>query len=361
MKLLKYQHINQEIKEKLLEIAFKIKGFNKSGENDISKYAESYFLRIFKILYKNDGWQFDRATKVNQDTYDLYDEANKICIQITSNNRKTKLEKTINLFENKHKGINFNQLVILFLTDKKPKTTKSNYKIDINTYSIIEFGSLIENKCTDIELLDIRDIFNQKSNLEPFQLEKSMKYPTVEEFLRCMKIESELREELVKENLSTLTDRVQNPYNQFKSSRFILRDYNCTEYPEINDSSRWSRTYLYDFYERGILVWPDATYGTRVRINQKEEWYIETVKEYNEDVPEGFETRDIRIIAKLPYQNILYWKFGDDTYYRDYHIYCRYNGIEKSPFVEIEYKINDGYGYFLESLAISKRINRDDA
>ena len=48
--------INNEIKNKLFEIAFVVSCFNKSGYNDISKYAESYFQQIFNIVFqKKDG------------------------------------------------------------------------------------------------------------------------------------------------------------------------------------------------------------------------------------------------------------------------------------------------------------------
>lgn len=93
MSLINVQHLNQSIKDKLFEIVFKIKCFNLTGDIDISRYAETYFKDILNVVFESNNWSFEKANKINQDTYDLYDEKNKVCIQLTSNVRSTKKEQ----------------------------------------------------------------------------------------------------------------------------------------------------------------------------------------------------------------------------------------------------------------------------
>src|SRR5690606_30892401 len=142
MSLIDFQHLHQQIKDKLFEISYKINYFNKSGDTDISKYAETYFKELFNIIYKRKNWNFTKSVKVNQDTYDLFDEKNKICIQITSNKRKNKKDKTIKLFEKNHLNNGFETLIIFFTTQSKPKSS-DELNFNYIDYNIIEFTGLI--------------------------------------------------------------------------------------------------------------------------------------------------------------------------------------------------------------------------
>ena len=72
-------------------------------------------------------------------------------------------------------------------------------------------------------------------------------------------------------------------------------------------------------------------------------------------VPKGSVKINIRILGKLPYANITYWQDGDE-YYSDYHLFCKYIGIDNSPFDEITYKYENRLGYFWDDLDLSKKI-----
>ena len=162
MSLFSFQQLNQQIKDKLFEIAYKVSCFNKSGDNDISKYAEAYFRLLFNVIYKNKKWSFEKAVKINQDTYDLYDQKNKVCIQITSNSRNSKKSETIKSFEAVHFGKGYDTLIILFISDSKPKPDKLNRKFHYEDYNINEFSNLIEGNCNQKQLFEIRDILNER-------------------------------------------------------------------------------------------------------------------------------------------------------------------------------------------------------
>ena len=365
MSIIDFQHLQQQIKNKLFEISYKIECFNKSGDFDISRYAETYFKLLLNIIYKKDGWNFEKATKINQDTYDLYDIANKVYIQITSNNRTQKKLSTIKQFEEKYCNDEFSTLIILFTSNSKPKKTFKTNEFNYLDFDIVEFSSLIESKCGQTELLKIRDILLQNLDLQRNMIKATTNNRnnikvTEKEFLRCKKLEKVLREELIFKDYWKKIDReelVKYPDRKFKDSRFILRSIEDESYPNVDDNSSWCRAFMYDFYERGILIWLDALFGTKAIINEKEEWYIEDYEDRGKPIPNGCTKLNIRILGKLPFKNIVHYEDGDE-YYNDYHLFCKYLGVENSPYEGIVYKYENLYGYFWGELDLAKKIER---
>lgn len=363
MSVIKFQHLIQQIKDKLFEIAYKIKCFNKSGDNDICRYAESYFLKLINIIFKAKNWEFEKASKINQDTYDLYDIQNKICIQITSNISKAKKDKTILNFTKKYEHKEFNKLIIVYISEKKPKANNINLT-EYEDYNIIEFSNLFETYCNLQQLLEARDILvpnllpNIGTKNEPIE-NKIVRIEHAEaEFIRCIQLEKELKRELLIPEYGNEFDFIvlnKDPFKKFNSMRFILRSIEEDEYPNVTDSSKWERTFFYDFYDKGILTWIGATRGVTARVNENGNWYIEPYESKEKPFQKGFELKKIRIIGKIPYSNIVHWKQGDD-YYSDYQLFCKYLGIDESPYVEIEYRYDDSEGRYWENLELEKRI-----
>ena len=368
MSLVKYQHIIQEINEKLFEIVFKIKCFNKVGDFDINRYAESYFMRILNLVYKSENWELTKAVKINQDTYDLLDQKNKICVQITSRSDKRKKRKTIEMFNEKEHSKNFKKLVILYLSEKKPNSKDISISFDFFDLNITDLASLVEINCKEQDLLDLRDILKPRNLIDGLVDQNSKpvnKEESENEFEKRIQIEKDLKDELTINNYYQKIDHEElskNPYKKFKDSRFILRSYEDETYPQVNDKSKWSRTFMYDFYDRGILIWDDALLGTTARLNKEtEEWYIESYHESKEDLKKNEGRLCIRILGQLPYSNILHWKDGDE-YYNDYHLYCKYYGIMGTPFEGIEYRYsNERVGYFWNEMDTTKQIKQANA
>lgn len=368
MTLVRYQHIIQEINEKLFEIVFKIKCFNKIGDFDINRYAEGYFLKILNLIYKSDNWNLTKAIKINQDTYDLLDTQNKICVQITSQSNKSKKRKTIKMFKEKEHSENFEKLIILYLSDKRPNSNGIEIDFDFYDLNIIDLANLVKVKCKHHDLLELRDLLTPQNligkNVQPEQA-KLNRNESEEEFKRRIRLENELKKELVIDDYYRKLGNdvlVKNPYEKFKDSRFILRSYEDETYPEVNDQSRWNRTFMYDFYDRGILIWDDATLGTTARLNNEtKEWFIESYHESKEELEKNEERLCIRTLGLLPYSNILLWKDGDE-YYNEYHLYCKYYGILNSPFEAIEYRYSSEWdGYFWNEMDQTKQIIKANA
>jgi hypothetical protein len=360
MSLIEFQHISQQIKNKLYELSYKIDCFNKSGDLDISRYAETYFKEILNVIYSN-VWFFEKAVKINQDTYDLYDLKNKVCVQVTSNNRQSKKVKTIKQFEaNRHKDT-FDTLIILFTSNSKPKK-KLSCDFNCSDYDITELCGLIESKCIQEDLLKIRDIlyfdYEKDSKIvKSKEVDANSLAISEEEFKRCIKLEEDLKRDLlIPQYWKQFSDEEisKNPYQKFISSRFILRSYTDETYPSVENNSEWERTFMYDFYEKGILIWLGALAGYMVYVNNNNEWYIKDLFS-KEETPKGFVEVNLRILGKLPYKHILHYKDGDE-YYTDFHLFCKYDGIEKSPYVELIYYAKNNSGYFWIELDKNKRL-----
>lgn len=364
MTLLNFQHLHQQIKEKLFEIAYKVQCFGKSGDVDISRYAEAYFQAIFNIVFAKRGWSFQKAKKINQETFDLYDPANKVCIQITSNIRSSKKTGTVKSFEEKQLPKGFQTLIILFIADSKPKGDVTSGLFAYEDFSITELAGLIETTCDQKQLLEVREILTTKfdaSNLSSSKPPASKNEKVSQkEFLRRKKIEKELKEELVIPDYWKKIDREllnKQPWRKFKDSRFILRSISDETYPNGGDDVDWCRTFMYDFYERGILIDQGACIHYYAAINDKDDWFILDYSEKEKPLPKGYVQERIEILAKLPYKNIIHWEDGDE-YYNDYHLFCKYEGIANSPYDEVVYKRQNRLGYFWEDLDPKKKIER---
>lgn len=361
MSLLNFQHLNQQIRDKLFEISYKVSCFNKSGDMDISRYAEAYFRLLFNVIYKSKNWFFEKATKINQDTYDLYDKKNKVCIQITSNSRSSKKGDTLKSFETIQRKNGFEILIMLFISDTKPKADKTIREFIYEDYNIQEFCSLIEANCNQRQLLEIRDVLNERLDLDSLSAKKKVQKENVSqrEFLRRKKIECELKKELVILDYLNKIDRnhlVRDPFLKFKDSRFIQRSISDETYPSGGENAKWIRTFMYDFYERGILIDLGACIHYYAAIDADKNWHILDYEEREKELPSGFTKEQIRILGKLPYKNIVYWQDGDD-YYNDYHLFCEYNGINNSPYEEIIY-LREGGGYYWDELDKDKKTER---
>lgn len=73
-------------------LRYSVESSNKSGYNDANKAAENLFKDIFNSIY---GWDLTNLNEIenNYPAIDLSDKNEKLCIQITSKNDKTKIKK----------------------------------------------------------------------------------------------------------------------------------------------------------------------------------------------------------------------------------------------------------------------------
>ena len=143
----------EEILMYLSILRYIFKSRSKRGLYDLNKKSESFFKNLFNLIY---SWNLVDLNKIknNYPAIDLGDQKKKICIQITAENRSTKINNTLKKFI-KHKFyLKYERLVIFILTDKK------NYSKDFETKGKIDFDKLkdiwdIDDVLADVEELNI--------------------------------------------------------------------------------------------------------------------------------------------------------------------------------------------------------------
>jgi len=155
-----YKDVQTKIKLKLFQISEAVKFLNDCGDNDISRYAEGYFQQIFNILFAKKGWGFSKAQKVNQQTYDIYDEKNQVCIQITSNKRIEKRNDTIKSFRKNEFYKQYTTLILFVITkSKRRRKHEGELNFTFHEYNITDIAGLIEGLTFD-KVKAIWDLLN---------------------------------------------------------------------------------------------------------------------------------------------------------------------------------------------------------
>lgn len=92
---------------------------NRSGLFNINKDCEHIFCEFLNALYDLDLINLNDSLHSNYDAIDLGDVDNKICVQVTSQNRATKIRETINKFEKNKMQDSYSKLYFLILGRKK--------------------------------------------------------------------------------------------------------------------------------------------------------------------------------------------------------------------------------------------------
>lgn len=146
----------KEVAKSLALLSNEVTILNAINLYDINIAAEDFFPGLLNLIY---GYQLKNANHLekNAPAIDLYDEVNRIAIQVTSDSSSKKINHTIEEF-NKNKAYNrYDRLVVLVLTQKKKYTaafdTDGNFVFD-KTKDIWDVEDLIK----DIRKLDTEQI-----------------------------------------------------------------------------------------------------------------------------------------------------------------------------------------------------------
>lgn len=125
---------------------------------DINIVAEDFFSSLLNLIY---GYQLKNANYLekNAAAIDLYDEVNRIAVQVTSDSSSKKIHHTIKEFNKNRSYINYDRLVFLILTQKKRYTTV--FDTD---------GNFVFDKAKDI--WDIEDLMKDITELDTEQIKQ---------------------------------------------------------------------------------------------------------------------------------------------------------------------------------------------
>lgn len=130
-----------------------------NGFYDINKQCEPFFMEILNILY---GWKLVKAREVNHPGIDLFDDINKIAIQVTSQKSLSKVEKTIAIFDEKQYSTKYNRLIVLNVL------AKANHSKEIKAKSIT-FDQ-------DSDIIDVEDLIKEIEKCSDEKFERIFAY-----------------------------------------------------------------------------------------------------------------------------------------------------------------------------------------
>lgn len=124
--------------------------------HDINIHIENIFRDILNILYSDRNFVNLNTLEANFSAIDLGDNLNEIAFQITSTTSKTKVLNTITKYKDDY---NYQKVIMLYPTLKKPKRTKG-FEDDIDNKFLFEEWDLNDllSKINDANTEQIRNI-----------------------------------------------------------------------------------------------------------------------------------------------------------------------------------------------------------
>ena len=152
----------KEVAKSLALLSNEVTILNAINLYDINIVAEDFFPGLLNLIY---GYQLKNANDLekNAPAIDLYDEVNKIAIQVTSDSSSKKIYHTIEEFNKNKSYINYDRLVVLILTQKKKYTTA--FDTD---------GNFVFDKAKDI--WDVEDLMKDVRKLDTEQIKEISNY-----------------------------------------------------------------------------------------------------------------------------------------------------------------------------------------
>ncbi|PSW56843.1 SMEK domain-containing protein [Photobacterium leiognathi] len=122
--------------------------------NDCSVISENFFSRLINIIY---GFELKNINivKQNNSVIDLYDEKNRISVQVTSTSKLNKIKDCLTNFVDKKLYDDYDVLYIYILTKKQ-----KSYKVENESYGNFAFDS-------KIHVIDKIDLLRKMQGLDP--------------------------------------------------------------------------------------------------------------------------------------------------------------------------------------------------
>jgi len=168
MSLTNTNNLRDEIDIMLRHYIDGIKIRTKCNRNDSAVDAEGFFRNFLNLVYKF-NLSKDKIESSYNDTIDLHSIERRICVQVTAQNKKTKVEETVKLFIQKNKHNLYNELHFVILDRERSfkynKTKLSPHQVEIffHDYTTI-FKKLIDDFDSYDKIKEVYDFV--KSELE---------------------------------------------------------------------------------------------------------------------------------------------------------------------------------------------------
>lgn len=232
---------------------------SKLNLNDNSVISENFFARLLNLVY---GYRLENLNKVQQNAavIDLYDDENRLSVQVTSQSKSSKIKSCLSNFQKNELHKHYDTLLIYILTDKQ----KNGYSVDevsIDKFNfkakehILDKSDLLKemlNKTPEVQK-EVVDILKKFKNLLEDDVIVSNEERTIIDLIGLLSINQKASEF----DSETEIDPKRKIAKRFKEDAILIEDqyFNlCLEYaPVLNaveenndiDSAKHSRVAAY--------------------------------------------------------------------------------------------------------------------
>lgn len=233
--MLSLQKYLDNILDKLAWIESRVKRANSINLYDINIHSEKFFSNLLNLVYGYNLVNLNDFEK-NVHSIDLGDKNLKIAVQVTSNNTRTKIKKTIDGFIFKNYFENYERLVILIIGKKK------NYTTSFDTSGHFFFSK-------DSDILDIDDLIKEIKTKDTQELKKISEFLD-EEISEPSSKHSGINKEIfvgkMQQSAAALCRAKLTASGVPKEivSQIIAQDIGSTKFEYILSSSEEGKTYL---------------------------------------------------------------------------------------------------------------------
>lgn len=336
----------KEIVEQLTILRYKIELLAESNLYDANIIYEYHIKEILNLLY---DWKLINSNENNRNSpaIDLEDIKNSISVQVTSTNKKIKIQDTLNKFFSNNLDFTFKTLFIFILGKKQKSYTnleiKESFFFDPNIH-ILDFSD-INNRIAFLPTATIEKIRNILKN-DRLSSNKSNARSTFKNIQATRKM---IVKNLVRnlENREDICINYYDPSHCIISDDLIIRSIDDRKYPyfdedESKEIPSWYKVFSFKIDEYFIEV---AFMGVSdIVINKKNEWnYL--AQRSKDSIPNDLTIVRTGIIQRIPYEYIVDIEMENDDpiIYVDYH-----NGkpfTEELPFIKGYYRNEKDYQY----------------
>jgi hypothetical protein len=290
----------KSISNHFTNIEIQIRNLNSQNLCDLSIISETWIGDILNLVFdyklKNTN-----SNKSNYPGIDLVDNENRISVQVTAEKTKTKIQKTLNVFEENCFIEKYDKLIIFILGEKQkgysklviPKELQFNANEDIMDFKLLlKYISFLPlNKIEEIDRYLETELSNSAKNKQDTSLSNFKKTLALKK-----RIMRDLVLKLTEENWRKYNNCFYyNPSQKFLYSHLIIRFYKDKSFPEGTDQSTftWMKGQIWDFYESGL----EFVYmiSENVILEEDGTWYL--TKEETDNTLKG-----CCLFLRIPYE-----------------------------------------------------------
>ena len=281
------------------------------------------------------------SLKMNFPAIDLGDKSNSLCVQVTSTKSSSKIQQTIDKFNENNLNKDYEELFIIILGKKQKKYPKFNLPKEFTfdpKNQIIDFRDLLNLiKSKPINKLEkISKILQNENNRE---FKKGKKTNNGVRIKRNLALKKRLQKDFLRKlEKSEWEHSWYEPWIKFTYSNVLIRSIDDVKWPEVDDNptgeiSSWFKGEFWDFYENGIEL---VTRGGRAIFDKNGNWDLLELGDVERWKNENYKATNYWTFLRIPYDYIVEYDMDTDPYHGIPSIYVKYEK-DGMPYENIVY------------------------